>query len=270
MPEALVVGTILVGRYTIAQVLEHGEGGNVYLANDAGPGEVPKAVKEIYDLWPDPQSKQWALQWLEWMAEVLVQVDHPAIPKLHDFFHTDDRKFVVMEYCEGETLASAVKGRGGPLGEGEVRQIGIQVCDALSALHAKGMVFGALSPLQVIRGLDGGIHLLDLGLARYYERSWRRESPQVPVKADFTPPEFYDPEGSLDPRTDVYGLGAVLHFLLSARPPGDFAPFSFPPLGQLNSAVSAAMESLVARALAPQPDDRFAGPADLAAALAEI
>lgn len=267
MPEVLVPGTILMGRYSIAAVQKTGAGGNVYVVEDSQEAGTRKIVKEIYDLWEDPAVKERAFRWLEWMARQLAQVDHPALPKVHDLFSTDDRKFVVMDLVEGRPLEELLADRGGPLPELDVSQFGIQISEALKVLHDRGMVFGCLSPAHVLLAPDRRVHLIDFGLARYYERSWG-ESPSSERVEGYQAPEVRAAEATPDARADIYSLGAILHFLLTAHPPTAFASTSFPLVRGLNPVVSEGMELVVERALAPEPSGRYSEVMHLAEALA--
>jgi serine/threonine protein kinase/outer membrane protein assembly factor BamB len=252
-------GAVLQSRYEIIKVLGVGGMGAVYLTRDLRFSGVTRvvAIKEMISTTPDPHIRRLAVQSFEREANLLVQLSHPGIPKVSDFFTESVRSYLVMEFVDGEDLETVLEGTEGMLKEETVLDWAIQVCDVLIYLHSQqpAIVFRDMKPSNImLRKQSDKIALIDFGIAKAFEAG--QKGTMIGTEG-YSPPEQY--KGVADPRGDIYALGATLHHLLTKRDPRLEPPFTFheEPPRLLNPALSQATNDLVMRSLEYDPDKRF-------------
>jgi hypothetical protein len=169
----------------------------------------------------------------------------------------DGRHGLRMELCS-QSLPELVAAFG-PLSVADSVALGIALADALAAAHGAGVVHGSVTPGNVLFRADGEPVLADFGM------TLRRAFPAEPAgSADFRAPETLR-DGTADERSDLYGLGAVLHLARTGRPPSAAAPGA-PQRDDLSSAFAKVVSAL----LAEDPDERPAGAAAVAARLRAV
>ena len=247
-----------VGSYRLRAKIGGGAMGEVWKAHHPGLGQEV-AVKLGRD---GRASERIALE-----AELLGAVTHPNVVRLLDRGRTEDGvPFYTMELVAGETLEAKVT-RDGPLSEGEARSIGRDLCRALAAIHAAGIVHRDVKPANVMLATrDGALHatLVDFGVAA-------RRGPRTSVAVGS--PRFMAPEqraGAIDPRADVFSAAAVVFFALAGKSPLDAA--SEPSVAAIGPAletldVPPALRASLATALAVDPEARTPSAAVLRDAL---
>ncbi len=231
----LAAGTTLQGRYIIDRLIGGGGMGMVYLARDKRLSNRPCALKEMVDHFIDQQQRIEANDYFAREADTLAQLKHPAIPAVSDRFDDQNRHYLVMEYVEGRNLEEEIAQRGGPLPEGLVIDIARQLSDVLAYLHgfAPPIIYRDMKPSNVMLTPKGRAVLVDFGIARLFKAS--RKGTMIGTLG-FAPPEQY--QGLVDPRSDIYSLGATLHYVLTGRDPEKHPPFSFPPVREIRPEVS--------------------------------
>jgi serine/threonine protein kinase len=249
----LTPGTILQGRYAIDRLLGGGGMGMVYLARDQRLANRPCAIKEMVDHFIDQAQRIEANEYFAREADTLAQLKHQAIPAITDRFELANRHYLVMEYVEGRNLEEELAVRGEPLPEGLVIDIARQLCDVLAYLHglAPPIIYRDMKPSNVMLNSNGRVVLVDFGIARLFKAA--RKGTMIGTLG-FAPPEQY--QGMVDPRSDIYSLGATLHYVLTGRDPEKFPPFSFPPVRDLRPAVSSNLAGAIDAALAYEMDGR--------------
>src|SRR5271169_6206666 len=249
----LEAGTVLQGRYQIERLLGGGGMGMVYLAHDQRLANRACAVKEMVDHFIDPQQRIEANDYFAREADTLAQLKHSAIPAISDRFDDQNRHYLVMEYVEGRNLEEEIAVRGGPLPEGLVIDVARQLCDVLGYLHGlvPPVVYRDMKPSNVMLTEKGRVVLVDFGIARLFKAA--RKGTMIGTLG-FAPPEQY--QGIADPRSDIYSLGATLHYVLTGRDPEKFPPFSFPPVRELRPGVSSNLAGSIDAALAYEMDGR--------------
>ncbi len=246
-------GTVLQGRYKIARLLGGGGMGMVYLAHDQRLANRPCAIKEMVDHFIDQAQRIEANEYFAREADTLAQLKHQAIPAITDRFELANRHYLVMEYVEGRNLEEELAARGEPLPEGLVIDIARQLCDVLAYLHglAPPIIYRDMKPSNVMLNSNGRVVLVDFGIARLFKAA--RKGTMIGTLG-FAPPEQY--QGLVDPRSDIYSLGATLHYVLTGRDPEKFPPFSFPPVRELRPGVSSNLAGAIDAALAYEMDGR--------------
>ncbi|HVN64347.1 MAG TPA: serine/threonine-protein kinase, partial [Candidatus Binataceae bacterium] len=255
MPGPLEPGTTLQNRYVVDRLLGGGGMGMVYLARDQRLANRPCAIKEMVDHFIDPQQRIEANKYFASEADTLAQLKHSAIPAVTDRFDDQNRHYLVMEYVEGRNLEEEIAARGGPLPEGLVIDIARQLCDVLAYLHGliPPIIYRDMKPSNVMLTPKGRVILIDFGIARLFKAA--RKGTMIGTLG-FAPPEQY--QGSVDPRSDIYSLGATLHYVLTGRDPEKFPPFSFPKIRELcpsaSSNLAGAIDAALSYDAAGRPD----------------
>src|SRR5208283_3201774 len=240
-------GTVLQGRYAIERLLGGGGMGMVYLARDQRLANRPCAIKEMVDHFIDQAQRIEANEYFAREADTLAQLKHQAIPAITDRFELANRHYLVMEYVEGRNLEEELAARGEPLPEGLVIDIARQLCEVLSYLHnfSPPIVYRDMKPSNVMLTPKSKVMLIDFGIARLFKVASKGT---MIGTLGFAPPEQY--QGQVDPRSDIYSLGATLHYVLTGRDPEKFPPFSFPPVRELRPAVSSNLAGAIDASLA--------------------
>ncbi len=247
-------GKLLAGRYLIERMLGGGGMGVVYLARDQRLANRACAIKEMVDHFIDQQQRLEANDYFAREADTLAQLKHQAIPAITDRFDAQNRHYLVMEYVEGRNLEEELAARGAdPLPEGLVIDIVRQLCDVLAYLHnmTPPVVYRDMKPSNVMLTPKGRVVLVDFGIARLFKAA--RKGTMIGTLG-FAPPEQY--KGEVDPRSDIYSLAATMHYMLTARDPEKFPPFSFPKLKELRSQVSSNLATAIDSALSYNVEGR--------------
>lgn len=261
-------GVILQGRYVIEGTLGIGGMSVVYRGRDLRFKDVvrPCAIKEMYQSAPDSNTRLLNLKNFEREAGLLATLQHPAIPKVFDFFEENGRVYLILELIQGKDLETVLEEAKGPLPEERVARWAVQLCEVLSYLHnqqPEPIVFRDMKPSNVMVTSDDRIVLIDFGIAR----SLVRTRGTVIGTEGYSPPEQY--KGIAEPQSDLYALGATLHHLLTASDPRTETPFTFHerPLRQLNPQISPEFAAVVEKALSYDMKTRWASADEMRLAL---
>src|SRR5262249_10327718 len=212
----LLTGTRL-GPYEILSPLGAGGMGEVYRAKDTRLDRIV-AIKVLAPL---HSSNSDFRQRFEREARAVSRLNHPHICTLHDVGHENGTEYLVMEFIDGETLASRLQK--GPLSIGDVYRYAIQITDALDKAHKQGIVHRDLKPGNIML-TKSGVKLLDFGLAKVADTN--KIAPGVSQLAteqreitkagtvlgtfQYMAPEQLEGK-EVDARTDIFAFGAVLY-----------------------------------------------------------
>ncbi|MEI6777499.1 MAG: serine/threonine-protein kinase [Chloroflexales bacterium] len=250
--QMLAKNTVLQGRYQIEETIGIGGMSVVYRGRDLRFKDVARycAIKEMSQSAPDSHTRLLNLKNFEREAGLLATLQHPAIPKVYDFFEEGGRIYLVLELVPGRDLESVLEEVGKPISEARVATWAIQICDVLNYLHThtpETIVFRDMKPSNVMVVGDERVVLIDFGIARNLNRSDRKGT--MIGTEGYSPPEQY--RGMAEPQGDLYALGATMHHLLTNTDPRMETPFTFAerPIRQLNPSVSVEMEALVVKSL---------------------
>lgn len=142
-----------------------------------------------------------------------------GIVGIYDTFTENNTAYIVMEYLEGQTLSQYIKNNG-PRSYDESLAIIAPVLQALSVVHANGIIHRDISPDNIFLTNDGKVKLLDFGASRY-ATAYNSKSLSVIVKRGYAPPEQYQRHGSQGPWTDNYAVAATMYKLLTGITPKD-------------------------------------------------
>lgn len=221
---ALAVGTRLE-HYEIVSAIGAGGMGEVYRAHDTKLGRdvAVKLLPEVFAADPD------RLLRFQREAHLLASLNHPNIAQIFGVVESDRTRCIVMELVEGETLQ--VRLQQGPLPLSEALVIAKQVAEALEAAHDRGIVHRDLKPANIMLTVEGGVKVLDLGLAKTIDSQAgdadlsnsptilsAHTQPNVLMgTAAYMSPEQVRGRGG-DARSDIWAFGCVLYQMLTGEP----------------------------------------------------
>ena len=234
--------------YHVERVLASGAGGTTELVTLDGSG--PFVRKRI----PAKLARRGV-----WAS--LVECGSARLPRVEATYEMPREFVVVCDYVPGENLEQLVAARG-RLGEKDALQIVIQLCEAVGALHAHGIIHRDISPTNVIVAADGA-HLIDLGIARFRVEGATRDTTQLGTYG-FASPEQYG-FAQTDARSDVYSLGRMLGYLLTGVMPAEGEKYEA--ALEDDSLVSPDLRAVIQRASAMEPSARYQSAEAFAAAL---
>ncbi len=251
--------TVVGNRYKVTRPLGGGGMKQVYLAADTRLANRPCALAEMIDSFADPKDRQTAAVAFHREADMLAGLAHDRIVRIYDKLSEGNRHFLVMEYVEGETLEEKLKAAGDRLDESTTIEIALQILDAIEYLHSRTppVIYRDLKPSNVIVSPDGRAKLVDFGIARFFQP---HATATMVGTQGYAPPEQY--KGKVEARSDLYALGATMHFMLTGRDPALEPPFMFPPVQELCPGCSPTLADLVTEALALDLKDRVPSAAD--------
>jgi len=277
-----------LGRYELVHLLGQGGMGEVYLAKISGAAgfEKPCIVKTILPtLLKDGQF----LDRFHHEAKVLVHLVHSSIAQVYDMGETDGTYYMALEYVAGVDvayLAEQARNQGQPVPVPVALYLGQKVAEGLGYAHRKagpdgsplGIVHRDVSPHNVMVSYEGEVKVIDFGLAKSAARSKYTLPSTVMGKLGYMSPEQARAE-PLDHRSDIYSCAVMIWELLAGRPlipqgtvgemMAAMARPHVPSLHELRPEVDPAIDAVVRRALAPNPQDRYGRSDELARALNE-
>ena len=263
-------GTMLYSRYEIVRRIGGGGMGAVYLAKDKNLGDQPRAVKEMIQSNIDESQHEKAINDFKRESMLLASLEHPSIPTIYDYFYDDNagRFYLVMKFISGgDFLARLRNAPGGRVDEKTVTDWACQVADVLEYLHRRPtpIIYRDLKPANLmIDGASGRVMLIDFGIARWV--TTQEKGVTAVGTMGYAPPELFS--GKVEPRSDIYSLGATMFHLLTGSDPQDnpLLIFDFnknPRPRQLAPSLSNEMETILMRAVAYKPEERFRSAAEL-------
>jgi hypothetical protein len=254
----LIQGAIIKDRlYEVTKSIGVGGQGFAYLATNSLTRESVVLKEFLLPVFVDINVRKRALEKFESEAKILKQLDHPNIVKLLDFFVEDHRAYLVLEHIDGLSIRDIVKQKG-PLSEDRVHSMASQMCTILEYLHSQSppVVHRDFTPDNLILRHDGTLKVIDFNVAQQLETT---TTGSVVGKHAYLPPEQF--RGMPTCQSDIYAMGATLHFMLTGVDPEPLSE-SHPNLA--GAAVSERMDTLVAKATSQNLEDRFADVQELA------
>jgi len=272
-----VVGELIAGRYELEELVGSGGMSNVFRAHDRLL-ERTVALKILHEQYTRDEDY---VERFRREARAVAQLAHPNIVTVIDRGEQDGRQFIVFEYVHGQNLKEL--SAQGPLDVREAILLSLQVAHALSFAHERGLVHRDVKPQNVLLNDDGQAKVTDFGIARSLDVHGVTQTGTVLGTSDYIAPEQARGQ-KVDPKTDIYSLGAVLYELLTGEVPFSGENFvavamrhvSEPPPSVLSHRPDCPvrLDLAIQRAMAKDPADRFASMdefgAELEACLAEI
>jgi len=215
-----------IGSYKILSRVGTGGMGDVYLAEDATL-DRKVAIKFLSE---ESQTDEQTRMRLIREAQAAAKLDHPNVCAIHEVGRHEGQSFIVMQYVEGETLATRIRSR--PMSLPDVLDAALQITSALSEAHAHGIIHRDIKPQNIMLTRRGQIKVLDFGLAKLEAgelgeldaRSEVKTHPMltqpgvIPGTVPYMSPEQLRGD-VLDARSDIFSFGAVLYEMLTSHRP---------------------------------------------------
>jgi len=256
------VGELLGGRYRVLRRLGTGGMGTVYLAEHIHLGRLT-AVKLLCPplCAEDPGAEQRFRQ----EALIVAKVRHPSVAQVYDLDRLPDGRYLLaMEYVAGETVAQVLE-RDGPFPIPEAIRVLRTVADALNHVHWSGILHGDLKPQNIMLGAGGDVKLLDFGVAHEMAQLAASNAFRSGTLAYMSPDQLLG--DTLGPASDIYALGVVVYEMLTGRLPHagrTVAELRMQrllrppvPVNWLRPSCPRELADVVARALHPEPAERW-------------
>ncbi|MEP7286923.1 MAG: serine/threonine-protein kinase [Chloroflexota bacterium] len=256
--KSLPPDAVLEGRYKITGISSI-RNEVVYQARDMHFHHIARyvAIKEVRKITFNPDNDSWMFYNFGYVSDLFASLSHPAIPKIFGHFSTIDGRYVVMDCINGRDLGTLIQSTSSFLPTALLMKWAVQLCDVLHYLHThlpEPIIFRNAKPSTIMINQYGDVRLIDLVNVRVF---WGQLYWIMSNAGAYSPPE---PDNMRPcPASDLYSLGATLHYALTRQDPNDELPLSFDkrPIRAINPSVSPALEAIILRAVAVEPKDRY-------------
>jgi eukaryotic-like serine/threonine-protein kinase len=256
----VVVGELIAGRYELEKLVGSGGMSNVFRAHDRLL-ERTVAIKILHEQYTRDEDY---VERFRREARAVAQLAHPNIVTVIDRGEQDGRQYIVFEYIDGENLKE-LSARG-PLDPHEAIRLALQVARALSFAHDRGLVHRDVKPQNVLLNDDGQAKVTDFGIARSLDVHGVTQTGTVLGTSDYIAPEQARGQ-KVDPKTDIYSLGAVLYELLTGEVPYAGENFVAVAMRHVNEPPPSVLDRrpdcplrldlAIQRAMAKDPEERY-------------
>ena len=271
-------GATFAGRYEVKEMLGAGGMGVVYRAFDRELQE-PVAIKTLK---PEAMAGgSVALDRFKQEIRLARKIAHRNVVRTYDLGEQHGMYYLTMEYVEGTSLKQLIVSRG-KLPVAVTLTVGKQLCRALEVAHAEGVIHRDIKPQNIVVEPSGFLKVMDFGIARLANPPQGKGLTEAGVSIGT--PDYMSPEqlsgAELDPRSDLYAAGVVLFECITGRVPFE-AETTWalvakhleeepPDPRKFNPDVPGPLAAVILKAMAKQPDDRYATASDMHDALARL
>ena len=278
-----------LGRYTLLKRLAVGGMGEVFVAAKPGPvGFGPYVALKILrdELACDPQFVDMLVD----EANISMFLNHQNVVSVLDLSEDQGAYYIAMEYVQGitvERMVDALVSSGEKLDLPHTLYIAVELCRALKYAHTRvnhkgeplNIIHRDVTPANILLSIQGEVKLTDFGIARARGRIHQTQAGVLKGKFGYMAPEMVRYE-RIDARADLFCAGVVMYLMMSGRHPvagaavmeaiQRFEQKRIPPPSHFNSGIPKALDTIVMRALEPQPDQRWGSAAALGDALRDV
>lgn len=243
-------GEVLKDRYQIIRKIGSGGMSVVYLAKEIMNEQRLWAIKVA-----DMENKISKRLFSE--AKILSELDHPNLPKIADFFSSNDERYfyLVQEYVNGKSLYEIFEQAENFLEEEFIVDIGIQLCDVLHYLHTlkpTPVIYRDLKPANIMITEENDLKLIDFGIARKYVHEQVKDTLQIGT-VGFAAPEQFEKRQS-DTRTDLFSLGALMYYLLTG---GKYVYIAQQPVQSFRGSLTKSLKKCIRLLVKTNPEERI-------------
>lgn len=261
-----------IGRYEVRSELGRGGMATVYHAYDPN-FERDVAIKVLPEVFlHDPQFRAR----FEREAKTIALLEHPAIVPVYDFGESNGQPYIVMRYMSGGTLGDRL--RQGALSLDETARLINRLSPALDAAHARGIIHRDIKPGNILFDQYGNAFLSDFGIAHLGAEGLTNLTGASALGTPaYMSPEQIQGDGKVDGRSDIYALGVLVYQMLTGQMPYSadtpakvMMMHVLQPVPQILTTrpdLPIGCDAIIVRAMAKEPDDRFATAGELAEAL---
>ncbi len=265
-----MIGRVFNNRYQITERIGIGGMAEVYRAQDNVLGRLVAVKVMLPQYAADPNFTQRFKQ----EAAAAANLQSPYIVNVYDWGQDEGTYYIVMEFVRGSDLKTAILERGA-INQRKVAEIGSQVCQALSVAHGLDIIHRDIKPQNIMVQPDGNVKVMDFGIARA-KNSVMTQTSSVLGTAHYISPEQAQGK-DLTATSDTYSLGIVLYESATGRLPFDgpdavsvamkqVNDLPVPPR-EINPDIDPALEAIIMKAIAKNPEERFATAKDMRLAL---
>ena len=269
------LGTVIgrsLGPYRILEQIGIGGMATVYKAYDPGTDRsvAIKVLPHQYSQHPKFRER------FQREVKAIAKLEHPYILPVHAFGEEEGIAFLVMRYLQAGTLKERIEA--GPIDLEAAGRIVDQIASALDCAHRNGVIHRDVKPSNILLDAEGNAYLTDFGIAKILEATIELTGTGTAIGT----PQYMSPEQckgakTLGPASDIYSLGVVLYQMLTGRVPFDAeTPLAviqmhlnepLPPPRTIDPSIPEAVERVILKALAKEPQDRNETASGMAEAL---
>ena len=255
---AKIGNEIIDSKYEILKLLNTGGMNSaIYLALD-------KKLNRQWAIKKVRKSSSQTTSMLMAEASIMKNLDHPMLPRIVGIEEDPKFFYIIMDFVQGENLKTVVASSG-PQAQDTVVSWGVKLCDVLTYLHGKGIVYRDMKPAKIMLSPDGNIKLIDFGIAREYKENASEDTTALGTEG-YAAPEQYEGKGQTDARTDVYGMGITLFQLLTGVNPSSYQENIFS-IRLQNPNLSSGLDKIILKCTNKDPKKRYQSTEELKKAL---
>lgn len=255
---AKIGNEIIDSKYEILKLLNTGGMNSaIYLALD-------KKLNRQWAIKKVRKSSSQTTSMLMAEASIMKNLDHPMLPRIVGIEEDPKFFYIIMDFVQGENLKTVVSSSG-PQAQDTVVSWGVKLCDVLTYLHGKGIVYRDMKPANIMLSPDGNIKLIDFGIAREYKENASEDTTALGTEG-YAAPEQYEGKGQTDARTDVYGMGITLFQLLTGVNPSSHQENIFS-IRLQNPNLSSGLDKIILKCTNKDPKKRYQSTEELKKAL---
>lgn len=253
-------GTVIDGKYALIKHIAKGGACDVYLAQEISSG-IYYVAKIVLKSNADHKIDI-SLEIARQEIQMLQNLRHPAIPQISGVIENENYVCVIQEYIEGKNL-NALVDQFGPYPADYVVSLAKQICAFLAYIHSfhPPYIYRDMKPANIILQSNGYIKIIDFGIMRTYKPGKMKDTVALGTRG-YAAPEQYGTAQS-DPRTDIFGLGVTMYFLLTGDDPRNPNFNGMKPIRALNPSIPKGMEYIIEKCTRIDPNQRYQSAGEL-------